>query len=95
MGKENDIKLGDELKFMNHALPKEASFYYKTNWNEATFDEAEIISAFEKVTKNNPEAEVIIVAKVQFSYKGIDFTVKCDGKEVPLKKVKIQKGGYN
>ncbi|KIA85469.1 hypothetical protein OA86_14560 [Kaistella jeonii] len=94
-GEENDIKLGAELKFMNRALPKEASFYYKTNWNEATFDEDEIVSAFEKVTKNNPEAEVIIVAKVQFMYKGIDFTVKCDGKEVPLQKVKIQKGGYN
>ena len=88
------FKLGDEEKFKNHALPKEATFYYKDHWNEATFNEAEIVAAFKKVTQGNPEAEVIIVAKVEFMYKGVILTVKCGDNEVLLKKVVVENGGY-
>ncbi len=93
-GEQNDIKISDVQKIKNHTLPKMAVFCYKDHWNEATFDEAEIVAAFQKVTQNNPEAEVIIVAKVEFMYKGVILTVICGDKEVPLKKVVVENGGY-
>ena len=95
-GEEEIIeKIGDEQKIRNKALPKIINIYLPNNWCEATFDEAEIVDAFKKVTQDNPQAEVIIVAKVQFMYKGIDFTVKCGTNELVLKKVKQDMWGYN
>ena len=94
-GEANVFKTGDELKFFNHTLPKVARFHYPEKWNIATFDENEIVAAFEKVTQNNPEAEVVVTAKVQFMYKGVQFIVKCGDQEVPLEKVVVRAGGYN
>ena len=94
-GEENSINLNELQKFINHTLPKIAHIHYLKNWNVATFDEAEIVAAFKKVTQNNLEAEVTIVAKVQFMYKGVIFIVKCGDKEVLLEKVVVEHGGYN
>jgi Protein of unknown function (DUF2931) len=86
-GEEDILKPGEDLKFLNQALPKVGRFYFKTNYCEATFDEDEIVAAFKKVTQGNAKAEVTIVAKVQFMYKSVKFLVKCGDNEVALEKV--------
>jgi Protein of unknown function (DUF2931) len=86
-GEEDILKPGEDVQFLNQALPKVGRLYFKTNYCEATFDEDEIVAAFKKVTQGNAKAEVTIVAKVQFMYKSVKFSVKCGDNVVELEKV--------
>ena len=86
-GEEEILKPKEELVIRNTALPKLARLYFINNWCEAFFDPDELVAAFKKVTQGNPKAAVTIVAKVQFMYKSVKFSVKCGDKEVPLEKV--------
>lgn len=93
-GEEDKLDLKEANKFKNQTLPKTVTFYYKNNWNEAIFDETEIVEAFKKATQDNPQAEVTIIANVQFMYKSVKFAVKCGDKEINLQKVTVEAGGY-
>lgn len=76
--------------FKNQALPYRADLVFNEYWCENEFDDEEIMAAFEKISKNHPDKNIEIEVRPTFMYKTVAFTVKCEGEEIPLKKVKVK-----
>ena len=73
-------------------LPFESDFIFEISRKRATaaFDSAELRLAFNEVLKDNQDNKPIeIVGKVEFMYEGIEFSVQCGDKSIPLKKVNV------
>lgn len=91
-GEEDNIyqEVIDKNMFNYTALPLTASFYFKVYNCEAKFEEDEIVAAFKKMKKNHPDKNIEIEVRPAFMYKTVQFTVKCEGEEIPLEKTVIK-----
>lgn len=89
-GEKEIIKVEDLGSYQNKALPSYCRFWFSLYNAEAEFDGEEILNAFKKISKNHPDATIEIEARVAFMYKTVDFTVKCEGEEIPLKKIVVR-----
>ncbi|MFZ0597169.1 MAG: DUF2931 family protein [Flavobacterium sp.] len=76
--------------FKNQPLPYRSHIYFETYWCENEFDDNEIMATFEKISKNHPDKNIEIEARPTFMYKIVEFTVKCEEEEIPLKNVKVK-----
>ena len=73
-------------------LPLESDFVFVISRKRATaeFDSTELRLAFKEVMKENPNNNPIeIVGKIAFMYEGVDFSVQCGTRKIPLEKVKV------
>jgi hypothetical protein len=80
----------EQKVFKNQALPYRSDITFNIYWCENEFDEEEIIAAFEKISKSHPDKNIEIEVRPTFMYKTVEFTVKCEDEEIPLKKTKVQ-----
>jgi hypothetical protein len=89
-GEEEIIKIEETSIEKTKALPAYARLYFSQFNAEVEFDGEEILDAFKKISKNHPNATIEIEARVAFMYKTVEFTVKCEGEEIPLEKVSVK-----
>ncbi|WP_433813101.1 DUF2931 family protein [Flavobacterium johnsoniae] len=80
----------DKKAFKNQALPYRAEITFNVYWCENEFDEKEIFDAFKKLTTDHPDKNIEIEVRPDFMYKSVNFTVKCEEEEIPLKKTKVK-----
>jgi hypothetical protein len=80
----------EQKVFKNQALPYRSDITFNIYWCENEFDEEEIMAAFEKISKSHPDKNIEIEVRPTFMYKTVEFTVKCEDEEIPLKKVEVQ-----
>jgi len=83
------LKGKDLTAYGNKALPYQVDFYFKEKWAETEFDNTEIMNAFKKLTKNNNNGPIEIVAKVASPYSTMSFVAKAVDKEIALHKIKV------
>jgi len=89
-GEKEIIKIQDLNSFQNKALPSYCRFWFSLYNAEAEFDGEEILNVFKKISKNHPDKNIEIEANVAFMYKTVQFTVKCEGEEIPLQNVTVR-----
>jgi hypothetical protein len=89
-GEKEIIRIEDLNKYQNKALPSYCRFWFSQYNAEAEFDGEEVLNAFKKISKNHPDKNIEIEAKVAFMYKTTTFTVKCEGDEIPLEKTVVR-----
>lgn len=89
-GEQEIIKVTDANPYKNKALPAYGRFFFSQYNAEVEFDGEEILNAFKKISKNHPEKNIEIEAKVAFMYKTTTFTVKCEDEEIPLEKTVVK-----
>ena len=89
-GEEEVIKIENIGSYQNKALPSYSRFFFNQYNTEAYFDGEEILDVFKKISKNHPDKNIEIEARVAFMYKTTTFTVKCEGEEIPLEKVSVK-----
>ena len=80
----------DVNTFFLNAPPLKANFYFDQKWAEAFFDEQEIMSAFQELTKDNRDQPIEIVGKVTFMYEDVIFSIKSKDKEISLPKTRVK-----
>ncbi|MGN7812414.1 DUF2931 family protein [Flavobacterium sp. 22076] len=89
-GEKEIVKIEDLNSYQTKALPSYCRFWFSQYNAEAEFDGEEILNAFKKISKNHPDKNIDIEAKVAFMYKTVDFIVKCEGEEIPLQNVVVR-----
>jgi hypothetical protein len=89
-GEKEIVKIEDLNSYQIKALPSYCRFWFSQYNAEAEFDGEEILNAFKKISKNHPDKNIDIEAKVAFMYKTVDFIVKCEGEEIPLQNVVVR-----
>ena len=89
-GEEEVIKIENVGSYQNKPLPSYSRFFFNQYNTEAYFDGEEILDVFKKISKNHPDKNIEIEARVAFMYKTTTFTVKCEGEEIPLEKVSVK-----
>ena len=89
-GEEEIIKIEETGVEKTKALPAYTRLYFSQFNAEVEFDGEEVLNAFKKISKNHPDATIEIEARVAFMYKTVEFTVKCEGEEIPLEKVSVK-----
>ncbi|SHG36812.1 Protein of unknown function [Flavobacterium johnsoniae] len=89
-GEKEIVKIEDLNSYQTKALPSYCRFWFSQYNAEAEFDGGEILNAFKKISKNHPDKNIDIEAKVAFMYKTVDFIVKCEGEEIPLQNVVVR-----
>ncbi|AXB58321.1 hypothetical protein [Flavobacterium fluviale] len=89
-GEKEIIRIEDLNNYQNKALPSYCRFWFCQYNAEAEFDDEEVLNAFKKISKNHPDKNIEIEAKVAFMYKTTTFTVKCEGDEIPLEKTVVR-----
>ena len=89
-GEEEKEKVEETVLDKSKALPSYVRFYFNQFNAETEFDGEEILDAFKKISKNHPDKKIEIEARVTFMYKTVEFTVKCEGEEIPLEKTVVK-----
>ncbi|MFZ0597170.1 MAG: DUF2931 family protein [Flavobacterium sp.] len=89
-GEEEIIEVKNKDLYQNKALPSYVRFYFSHYNAEAEFDGEEVLKVFKTISKNHPDKNIEIEAKVGFMYKTTTFTVKCEDEEVPLEKTVVK-----
>ncbi|MGN7812415.1 DUF2931 family protein [Flavobacterium sp. 22076] len=89
-GEKEIVKIEDLNSYQTKALPSYCRFWFSQYNAEAEFDGEEIVKAFKKISKNHPDKNIDIEAKVAFMYKTVDFIVKCEREEIPLHNVVVR-----
>jgi hypothetical protein len=89
-GEEEIIQVANTDSYQNKALPSYCRFFFSQYNAEVQFDGEEILNAFKKISKNHPDKNIEIEAKVAFMYKTTTFTVKCEDEEILLEKVNVK-----
>ncbi|RZJ48171.1 MAG: DUF2931 family protein [Flavobacterium sp.] len=76
-------------EFSLRAVPIRAEFVFRKYNSGVEFNEKEIFDAFKKLSTNHPDAAIEIEVRPAFMYKTLQFTVKCEGEEIPLEKTEV------
>ncbi|RZJ46517.1 MAG: DUF2931 family protein [Flavobacterium sp.] len=79
----------DKESYLMQPLPNSVRFFFKDYNSQVYFNEKEIFDAFKKLSTNHPDAAIEIEVRPAFMYKTLQFTVKCEGEEIPLEKTEV------